>query len=278
MIEIFEFRVWSEYMQILKAETKSRPTGSGLVWVVTVKRSDPLFERMRHLHMELRARGKYLFGGWSVTRKYTKAEMQNADRLRLIVSPPIEPAGEMAGTVYDEESACPACRADAKQVSLLTLPSKAFSRRKDFTKTIAGEMVVSARAREVMEECGLSGDVFTPIISVGSGKPMDRVFQLRARAPFVDVVAPTEAAINPFEDDTDYKCPNGHVIGLNLISELHIDGSTLDRRPLQATEQFFGWRQGVLRPERALIITRELHQALVNNKMTGAKFEVVHVA
>lgn len=49
--------------------------------------------------------------------------------------------------------------------------------------------------------------------------------QLRLVAPPVYVVSPTTFGIDPFDDDQlgVYRCPLGHVAGLNVISEVTIE-------------------------------------------------------
>lgn len=90
-------------------------------------------------------------------------------------------------------------------------------------------------------------------------------------------VAPTVAGVEPFDLDDlgTYRCPYGHSIGLNLLSELSIqrasDGSDVIR-----TRQCVGARVGVLRPRETLVVSQKVRTGVIDFGLKGWRFEVVH--
>jgi hypothetical protein len=76
---------------------------------------------------------------------------------------------------------------------------------------------------------------------------------------------------------SEYRCPLGHTIGLNLLSELSVRRADFEGWDLAATAQHVGLRQGVLRPERLLLMSPRLRNLVLEAGLKGITFEVAHL-
>jgi hypothetical protein len=94
-----------------------------------------------------------------------------------------------------------------------------------------------------------------------------------------EIVAPTRVGNDPFDDDlkNEYRCPQGHLLGLNLLSELSISSASVDGSDIVASRQFIGVRRGVLRPERVLLLSPKLRRLINSEKLKGCEIEVAHL-
>ena len=82
---------------------------------------------------------------------------------------------------------------------------------------------------------------------------------------------------NDHDESGEYRCPHGHIPGLNVISELWIRRESWDGSDLNYTIQHEGYRRGVLVPCRLLVISRRLYDRLQAEGMRGLNVEVVHL-
>lgn len=289
MIETYEFRVREKYA----AKLFEPGEGQKLGWTkefgdkfVTVRKvklttADPKFERIGELNGLFRKGGNdFFFAGWDVERTYNANDIANAQLFLLCKIFTFEPAGEECGTRYDDALGCAVCKSGGSQVSPLYLDWKRIPKSKDIARTIANEIVVSRRWVEICEQHSISGARFVPVRSSRdmSADSTDR-FQLIVESCDSEVVLPTRMGINPFDDDAkgEYRCPNGDLIGLARLSELSIRRATYNGSDIVATLQFAGTRRGLLRPERFILASPKLRQVIIDNKLTGCEFEVVHM-
>ena len=125
---------------------------------VRVASDSPDFEEIRRF---IDARRKKAVPGFSdltigwYLRKYTKAELQQAEVLRLTIFPHFEPCGEECGTMY--ETLCNECNW-GRQVSDLILDTRRVPQHKDISETIAWvEWVVSSKFVRAITENMLTG-------------------------------------------------------------------------------------------------------------------------
>ena len=171
MRETIEFRV------PVKSATEHLPAGLGTalgsVRKVELALDDPMVARIGSLQRQYNAEGKAFFHGWMIYRRYSRRELDEAQLLHVWPKKTFEPAGEECGTVYDDAEACDhvfaqtpeteicghwipssidACGAGARQVTPLFLDGRRIPRNVDFARTIAGEIVVSARVVQVFQE------------------------------------------------------------------------------------------------------------------------------
>lgn len=111
------------------------------------------------------------------------------------------------------------------------------------------------------------------------GKPAPIWYQLIVTATVDVAVPPTRTGDDPFDDDphNEHRCPLGHVIGLNLLSELWIKSPGLVDADVGVTRQYFGRRAGLLRPEPRLVISQRFWRVIQESKLKGLEVEVVHL-
>jgi hypothetical protein len=95
----------------------------------------------------------------------------------------------------------------------------------------------------------------------------------------IGITPRTRFGADPFIEDPeeDNRCPLGHVLGLNVLSELYVDRSTWDGSDINVTRQMAGIRRGVLVPRPFVLISQRLYRLLRDNKIRGYKAEVVHI-
>lgn len=267
---------------------------------VRVRTGDALLEQLRQLDREFRARGEVFFTGWNVQRRYSRRELEEAELLHAWPNTTFEPAGEECGTSYDEASACghviapesevevsgrriltPAttCGAGARQMTTLRLDARRVPRSVDFARTIAGEIVVSARVREVFLDNRLAGAEFESVReSNAGGMASSEYYQLKIVSPPVELHAATRSGGNLFDESGYGRCPRGHVVGLNLLSEVYVQRRSLVVADTMVTKQLVGVRRGLLRPQPILLLSPKAYRAIEHAHLKGLAIEVAHVS
>jgi hypothetical protein len=111
------------------------------------------------------------------------------------------------------------------------------------------------------------------------GKRQPVWYQFAIDSVSVDIVPPTRAGIDPFDDDPEghHRCPRGHLLGLNLLSELSIRAMPIIETDFVCSRQFIGVRRGSLRPTRMITVSPKVHHLFESERIKGADFEVVHL-
>lgn len=261
---------------------------------------DPLFAEIRRLDYEFRSRGDVFFTGGAIRRVYSAREMEEAELFHVRPKRAFEPAGEECGTAYDETKACrevfkPAskmricghtvpslavtCGAGARQVTPLFLDGRRIPRKVDFSMTIAEELVVSARVVEVFREKGLRGADFQPVrLSNKRGEPSRDHFQLKVLDACVEIHPSTRAGGSLFDESGYGRCPRGHTVGLNLLSEVIVWRSSVLDGDFTAAKQLVGARQGLLRPGPILLISPRAWRVIDSAKLKGLIVEVARLS
>ena len=168
MREFYEFRVGSEFAGRLFRPEEGRELGllgKTRVRIVTLARDDPRYEQVGMLDKEIRSKyGKSFFYGWTVRRKYNRAELASAEVFSLTITPVFEPAGEECGTVYDNSTACPHCGVGRTLNSPLVLDLRRIPKGKHIACTIAHEVVVSERLAELIRNEVINGVEIQPVM------------------------------------------------------------------------------------------------------------------
>jgi hypothetical protein len=303
MKEIVEFRISEEKADKFLRLTDGERVGKN-VRKLLLPISDPLVSKIVTIQKELAQSGDYLFLYSTIYRCYTEDEIRGADALLVIVKHIFEPAGEQCGTHYDESSACTFCGAGGQQVSDLILETRSLSKKSNLgiAKTIAGEIVVSQSFADVFHANRLRGAEFrpvrqrkTPVLAVPGW------YQLLVTSKPLDIVAPTRAGLTSFDVSSEqstnqveafdqlrldgswcdrhgqYRCPLGHTIGLNLLSELSVRKEDSEEWDIALTKQMIGVRRGLLRPEPLLVCSGRLREVLLHHGVRGMAFEIVHL-
>lgn len=292
MKEIIEFRINNEYAHLLLKPGEGKRNASNTI--IHITREDPKFERIKVLEKEIKEKhSDYLYIYSNIKRTYSKTEYESAILLQLIIKTTFEPAGEEYGTLYDESTACDICGSNRTQLSPLTL-KKGSIPKKDIARTIAGEVIVSEKFVDAFKLRSLKGAVFNPIIC---GKGNSGYYQVNAFVE-LELSAKTIAGVNLFDysegseareftiaggypvkfEKEIYKCPKGHTIGLNLLSESHVlNSESIKEYDFFASKQKIGVKRGLLRPEPIYFCSQAFRKMIVEEKLSGFDFEVAHI-
>ena len=284
MREIIEFRVSEEDARHhLKPEDGKVIGQFGGVRKLLLDSNDIRVARVGKLHREHWARGSLFVTSWDIRRKYTKKELDAAELFQLCIRSAFEPDGSQCGTQYDDTVGCAHCGFGARQLNELRLDPGSLPRRKDIAKTIAhSEIIVSARLVEAFRAHRLTGARFLPVLRKAGRGVIDSWYQLEVTSRPLGVAPRTRFGINLFDADEagEYRCPLGHVWGLNLLSELSVMREDWDGADLCATKQWTGMRSrngGVFRPHPLLVISPRLRGLLGALKAKGFELEVAHL-
>ncbi len=110
-------------------------------------------------------------------------------------------------------------------------------------------------------------------------KPLPKWYQLVVVSNPVPMVALTQCGTEPFEENLEgqYRCPLGHVAGLNLLSEVWGQRDAWDGSDINITREMIGTRRGVLVPTSLLLISQRFYQLLRTENIKGYKVEVAHL-
>jgi hypothetical protein len=294
MTEKLELRINHKYANLLFAENEGHDIDD-LVKVVEISRNDPRYYQIEKIEKKLNENYDegFVFG-WSIKRKYPKRELEDALLFHLIIKSEFEPAGEECGTIYDESKACKICGVGGKQIGPLLLHKGSIPKR-DISKTIAGEIIVSDKMVNTFKKEAIKGYSFDPVVFE---KGSSTFYQLRIIAQELMLTANTLGGITPFDlseygeaVDSDvpdgpriahtreiYKCPKGHTLGLNLLSEPYVSqASNIADYDLFISHQRFGVRRGLLRPEPILFCSPSFRNMVIANKLSGLDFEIARV-
>lgn len=293
MKEQIELRVNFDFADILFDESEGRNVGTS-VRVVRISTSDPRFQLIPDITKDIRERfGRGFFFAWSIHRTYTKQELNDARLFLIKIKSYFEPTGEELGTEFDLSQECEICGSCRKQVGPLFLKRGSIP-RKDICRTIGGEIVVSERFAEWAKENDFKGAEFGPIFF---SKESRTNLQLIPKEN-VDLSPQTIAGVDPFDfsesseafraaisgryevsfDKEIYRCPKGHTLGLNLISEAFVRSTqSLNDFDVLASSQFFGVKRGLLRPQPLYFCSPEFMKKFKESRLTGADFEIARV-
>lgn len=249
----------------------------GIVRNVRLPLDDERVRLIGELDREFHKRGRAFFLGWSISRHYTPEEIQSAELFSLRPRSIFEPCGEMCGTEYDESEACSLCGAGARQSTDLHLEPESIPKR-DLSFTIAREIVISKRLAQALQTHGITGAAFLPVRDP-TGKLLDDWRQLTITSAPVDIVPPTLIGTTLFDLDEQgkFRCPQGHVLGLGLLSEAWIRRESYDGSDLVRTRQLTGLRRGVLHPRPVILFSPKLYRLLRELKVGRLVVEVAHL-
>jgi hypothetical protein len=292
MKEIIEFRIGNEYAHLLLEPGDGKKNGSNTI--IHITKDDPMFEQIRFLNKQVREKNNDFFFLYSnIKREYSKKELATATLLQMKIRTTFEPAGEDCGTLYDETTACEICGANRKQISPLTL-KKGSIPKKDIARTIAGEVVVSEKFAEAIKQRSLKGLRLEPVLF---GKGASNYYQLIASSPELELTDKTIAGVNLFDfsegseereftvsghhvklEREVYKCPKGHTIGLNLLSEAYVASSpSINEYDFFSSKQKIGVKRGLLRPEPLYLCSQAFREIVEEEKLSGFEFEIANI-
>jgi hypothetical protein len=118
-----------------------------------------------------------------------------------------------------------------------------------------------------------------PVHHLSETAPSTSWYQLVIAEPRIRVVSPTVAGIRPFDLDVAgaYRCPLGHVIGLDLLSELHVSRDDWTGNDLVCTREEVGVRRGLLVPAPLLLVSQRVRGLLGEQGVKGCRLEVAYL-
>ncbi len=274
MKEILELRINIDFANLLFQEFEGKKKGTS-VKVIEIKKDDPRYQLIPLISEEVKRKyNKTFFYGWKITRKYSKKEIENADLLQIKIKSIFEPTGEECGTVFDESESCDFCGAHRIQISPLILKSGTIP-KKDIAKTIGGEVIVSERFLNAVKRRNFRGLKL-------SQTNLKKCYQLNTDAQ-IELTINTVSGINVFDLSSSnegeiYKCPKGHTIGLNLISEAYVlKNELIANNDFLKSKQKIGVKRGLLRPEPIYFCSQAFRLMVEEEKLSGFEFEVAQI-
>jgi len=283
MKEILNFRVPFEYAHILFAKDEGRiiydEFGKPSMKEIELTKNDPRYEQIPVVEEQIRKKYKCgFFFSWQFKRQYTKKEIEKAVLFHVLIKHVIGTVGEECGTIYDESVSCKICKANPCQKTPLRLRKRALP-KKDIIRTLSGEIVVSEKFKKSVEQHGIRGCMFGPVLF---GKKVSNFYQLTATDQ-LELTPSTVVGCEPFDLSTSYghevyKCPNGDTIGLNLLSEPHVfDNPLIYEYGFLESRQRIGVRRGVFYPNPIYFASQAFRTMVEEEKIKGLKFEITHV-
>ncbi len=296
MTEIFEFRIVYEFAHLLFRADEGKDLGqiTKSIKVVRLTKEDSRFYEIPIIANQIREKyNKNFFFGWGIIRKYNKKELETAKLLHLKIDTVFEPTGEECGTLYDESTSCEICGANGQQVGLLKL-KKGSIPKKDISKTIGGEIVVSDKFVKAVQFRNIRGIKFEHIYF---SNEISNYYQLIVSEQ-TELSKMTIAGVNPFDlsenssqgesillgehnikfEKEVYKCPKGHTIGLNILSEPYvIDSVILKDVDFFKSKQMLGIRRGLLRQEPLYFASQSFRQMVIEEQLSGFEFEISNI-
>jgi hypothetical protein len=263
----------------------TRPVGRAIVEgtecvEIRVLSNSPEFEEIREFIDAKRKQGVPAFSDFSIgwyVRKYTKAELQNAEVLRLTITSHFEPSGEVCGTIY--ETLCNHCNW-GRQVSDLILDLRRVPQHKDISETIAWvEWVVSSKFVRTFAENKLTGAEFRPIFEFRNPTTQSREWhQLRVTGEAGELADTTRLGRDPFSpSQISWRCPLGHSIVTAFLSEIYLHRNAWDGSDIAITSALFGQGRNLLRPTPLIIISQRMYRVLQEAGLKGFSCEVAHL-
>jgi hypothetical protein len=151
--------------------------------------------------------------------------------------------------------------------------------------TIAREIVISRRMVGLFQKHNIEGAEFLPIRQKHEPNSESKEwYQLLVKSVSAEIIPPTLVGNDPFDYDEEGqgRCPNGDLLGLNLLSEVSVKLDDCDGEDIVASKQFIGTRRGLLRPQRLIFISQRLwniieQERLKGERVKGVRFEIAHL-
>lgn len=289
MKEIVEFRIQNKYANLLLDHDEGKNNGSNTI--IILSKEDVKYKKINDLQKYIREKyGDFFFLYSNIKRNYSKRELERALLFNVFVKSMFEPAGEECGTIYNESLACDLCGANRKQVGPLILKSGSIP-KKDISRTISDEIVVSEKFISAFMQRDLKGaDFETIFLTKNKNKRAANYYQLHVTHE-IELSKETVAGINVFDlseycdlkgmegKKEIYKCPYGHTIGLNLLSEAYVlDSPLIKNYDLIMSKQKIGVKRGLLRPKSLLLCSRAFKNMVDEEKLTGFDFEIANIS
>lgn len=259
-----------------------RAVGEGTECVeVRVPSMSSEFEEIKQFIGARRLQGLHGYADFAIghyLRKYTKAQLRQAEILRLNIDAHFEPSGEECGTIY--ETVCKECNL-GRQISDLILDVRRVPQHKDISETIAWvEWIVSPTFARVFAENELRGVEFKPIVEFKNPTKQSPVWsQLCVTGRAGKLSESTRLGKDPFSPShVSWRCPLGHSVVAQFLSETYLDRNGWDGSDIAVTSDLFGQGQNLLRSTRLILISQRTYRAIEGAGLKGFSVEVAHLA
>lgn len=279
MKETLELRVNYDYAHLLFKANEGKDLGTS-VKIIELSPNDSRYNQIPIIAEQIKIKyDRSFFFGWNIKRKYDKKELDTAKLLHLKVRNVFEPSGEECGTIYDESEACGVCGANRKQINALIL-KKGSIPKKDISLTIGGEMVVSRNFKNSVERYGLKGFLFTPI---KFGKEIITDYYQLVSIIELELSHSVVIGVNPFDLSIScgseiYRCPEGHTLGLNLLSEPSVyNTKSIIDFDFFVSKQKIGVKRGLLRPESLYFCSQNFRKMVLEERLKGFDFGITKI-
>jgi hypothetical protein len=245
-----------------------------------VPSNSPEFEEIRRFIDAKRDQGLPGFCDFSIgwyLRKYTKAELRDAEILRLMITSRFEPSGEQCGTIY--ETLCNHCNW-GRQLSDLILDLRPVPQQKDISESIAWvEWIVSSKLARAVSENKLTGAELRPIFDLRDpAKRSKHWFQLWVTGKAGELAESTRLGRDPFSpSQISWRCPLGHTMVTAFLSEVYLQRSAWDGSDIAVTSSLFGQGRNLLRPTPLIFISQHMYRVLQEAGLKGFTVERAHL-
>ena len=238
------------------------------------------FEEIRDFIDAKRKQGLHGYSDFTIghyIRKYTKAELRQAEVLRLNIIAHFEPSGEECGTIY--ETLCDHCNL-GRQISDLIVDVRRVPQHKDICESIAWiEWVVSSRFAEIFRVGKLTGAKFKPIFEFKNPTKLSQAWhQVCITGQAGKLAKATRLGKDPFSpSQVSWKCPVGHSVVTQFLSEIHLDRNGWDGSDITVTTDLFGQGRKLLRPTPLIIVSHRMYRALEMAGLKGFSYEIARL-
>ncbi len=283
MKETLELRVATEFLDLVFPQSTAKDIGSQIVKKVVFSPNELLLKKISKVNEDLiKTQNRAFFYGWQYHRTYNKKELEEAELFQLMVTAFYSSEGTEYGSVYDNSKTCIHCGVGRQLVGDLILDLSKLPKNKDFVETLSkDEWIVSEKLMTLILENDIRGATFTKVRdSKGRNESASNWYQLKITGPLVEITIPTKFGINPIDADIRglYHCPKGHVLGLNILSELYIKKETYNPQyDIALTRQFVGRQANLIMPRPFILISPRLRQLLITNNIKGFKTESAYL-
>jgi hypothetical protein len=338
-----EYRISEEHARSVFLPNEGKQIDESLR-LIRLDAQDPRWASLARLYSANKGKGFY---DWTIRRRYSAGETNDAQLHFFNISAGVLPTGEECGTLYSDLEMCPVCGAGRVQVSPLRLRIANTPRRAEIAQSWGGEIIVSARVVRLLIDSHMTGFGLGPVqrskkgeeeaftfMQTPSGKqllydalqagieypspafyvwinrteqrdklegaikehessklPTRRLlggtspewYQLFVTSNPVELAAATRIGHDPFDDDIadQNRCPLGlpeHVVGLNLLSQVTVQGEAWKGADLLRSRELVGVRRGLFNPKPLLFISPRLRDLLLRSRVKGWISEVANVS
>jgi hypothetical protein len=338
-----EYRISEDHARSIFLPDEGKQINDSLR-LIRLNAQDPRWTALARLYAENKGKGFY---GWTIRRRYSVRETNEAKLHLFNVRAGFLPTGEECGTVYSDVDMCPLCGAGRAQVSPLRLRIAKAPRRAEIAQSWGGEIIVSARVVRLLVDTHMTGFGLGPVqrskkgeeeaftfMETPSGKellhaalqagieypssefyvwingpeqrdtleraikehegrklPTRRLlggtspqwYQLFVTSNPVDLAEATRIGHDPFNDDIagENRCPlglPGHVVGLNLLSQVTVQGQAWKSADFLRSRELVGMRRGLFNPKPLLFISPRLREMLLKSGVKGWISEVANIS